>query len=114
MASAGLPSRTWVATISPRFFSNGCVRTGDAIGFAATLPESRMTRGEVDSAVASGRTATFSPARPLPVYITYFTDAPGPDGGIMTRPDLYRHDARLGDARTSRSAAFSEGCEAFG
>ncbi|MFN3991251.1 MAG: L,D-transpeptidase family protein [Erythrobacter sp.] len=97
-----------------RAFSNGCVRTGDAIGFVATLLEGRMTRGEVDNAVALGRTATFNLARPLPVYITYFTAAPAPDGSIEVRPDLYRHDARMGDARTSRSAAASEGCEAAG
>lgn len=97
-----------------RAFSNGCVRTGDAIGFAATLLATRMTRGEVDSAVASGRTATFNLARPLPVYITYFTAAPGPGGSIEVRPDLYRHDARMGDARASRSAVNSEGCEAAG
>lgn len=95
-----------------RAFSNGCVRTGDAIGFAATLLEGRMTREEVDAAVASGRTATFNLVRPLPVYITYFTAAPGPDGAVEVRPDLYRHDARMGDVRMSKSAVSSTGCEA--
>lgn len=97
-----------------RAFSHGCVRTGDAIGFAATLLAERMTRGKVDSAVASGRTATFNLARPIPVFITYFTAAPGGDGAVEVRPDLYRHDARMGDARTSRSAAANSGCEVAG
>jgi L,D-transpeptidase YcbB len=97
-----------------RAFSNGCVRTRDAIGFAATLLAGRITREEVDGVVASGRTATFNLARPVPVFITYFTAAPGAVGTVQIRPDLYRHDAHMAEARVAKSAAAMIGCEEAG
>ncbi len=79
-----------------RAFSHGCIRTGDAIGFAATLLEGVRTRAEVDAVVASGRSVTVDLAAPLPVYVTYFTAAPGGDGQVAIRPDIYRRDGRVG------------------
>jgi len=81
-----------------RAFSHGCIRTKDALGFAATLLEESRSRAEVDAAVKSRQTVTFNLRRPLLVYVTYFTVAPAPDGTISFRPDIYRRDGRIGDA----------------
>jgi murein L,D-transpeptidase YcbB/YkuD len=79
-----------------RAFSHGCVRVGDAIGFAATLLSGTRSRAPVDAAVRSRVTVTYDlPAR-LPVYITYFTAAPAGDGTVQFRPDIYARDARVG------------------
>ena len=81
-----------------RAFSHGCIRTGDALGFAATLLDGTRTRAEVDALVKAGRSVTVDLPAPLPVYITYFTAAPGPDGAVAIRPDIYRRDGRVGAA----------------
>ena len=81
-----------------RAFSHGCIRTGDALGFAATLLEGARTRAEVDALVKAGVSVTLDLPAPLPVYITYFTAAPGLDGTVAIRPDIYRRDGRVGAA----------------
>lgn len=79
-----------------RAFSHGCIRTGDAMGFAATLLEGTRTRAEIDAIAKSRQTVTIDLPRPLPVYIAYFTAAPAADGTIAFYPDIYRRDARVG------------------
>lgn len=79
-----------------RAFSHGCVRTGDAMGFAAALLEGTATRAELDATVRSLKTVTIDLPQPLPVYITYFTAAPAADGTVTFYPDIYRRDARVG------------------
>lgn len=81
-----------------RAFSHGCIRVGDAVGFAATLLEHTKSRAEVDALVAAGATVTQPLSAPIPVYIAYFTAAPGPDGKIVTYPDIYNRDRPAGDA----------------
>ncbi|MGY6551542.1 MAG: L,D-transpeptidase family protein [Erythrobacter sp.] len=95
-----------------RAFSNGCVRTSDAIGFAATLLEGVKTRAEVDEVVASRRTVTFNLARPLPVYLTYFTAAPDADGAVIYPDDLYRRDGAIGDLQIGMARAPTIECRA--
>lgn len=75
-----------------RAFSHGCIRVGDAIGFAATLLEGGRTRQEVDALVKAGATVTVDLPERLPVYVTYFTAAPGKDGQVKFHPDIYRRD----------------------
>ena len=75
-----------------RAFSHGCIRTGDAIGYAATLLEGVKTREEVDAIVASGRTTTVPLARPVPIYVAYFTATSDGAGGVAVLPDIYRRD----------------------
>lgn len=75
-----------------RAMSHGCVRVGDAIGFAATLAEGTRTRPEIDALVAAGRTAEVSLGEALPVYVAYFTAAPAADGTIAVLPDIYGRD----------------------
>jgi len=95
-----------------RDFSNGCVRTGDAIGFVASLLAPRMTRAQVDQAVATGQTETVALPQPVPVYVAYFTAQPAADGTIAVRPDLYRHDARMAAGRAAKPIVVASGCEA--
>lgn len=78
-----------------RAFSHGCVRVGDALGLAQNLLDGIKTRAEIDAIVASGRSITVPLARPVPVYITYFTAGVGPDDSLTTYPDIYRRDARI-------------------
>ncbi|PWG02085.1 L,D-transpeptidase family protein [Sphingosinicella humi] len=78
-----------------RAFSHGCIRTQDALGFAATLlgPTGEWDEARIDETVASGKTVQADLAAPLPVYITYFTAAAAKDsGGIIAYDDLYERD----------------------
>lgn len=81
-----------------RAFSHGCIRTGDALGFAAMLLEGSKSRVDLDAVVKTRTPVTFNLLNPLPVYVTYFTAAPAPDGTVIYKPDIYRRDARVGDA----------------
>jgi murein L,D-transpeptidase YcbB/YkuD len=81
-----------------RAFSHGCIRTGDALGFAATLLEGSKSRAEVDAVVKSLKTVTIDLPKPVPVFVTYFTAASAPDGAVTFRPDLYRRDGQIGNA----------------
>ncbi len=78
-----------------RAFSHGCIRTGDAIGYAATLLEGVKTREEVDAIVESRKTTTVSLAQSLPLYITYFTAVRDADGGVRILDDIYGRDGRI-------------------
>lgn len=78
-----------------RAFSHGCVRVGDAIGFAATLVAASRTRAEVDAIVRSGQTTQVSTAAPLPVYIAYFTASTNERGELVFAPDIYGRDKRV-------------------
>ncbi len=88
-----------------RAFSHGCIRTGDAIGYAATLLESVLTREEIDAILASRQTKTVSIAHPMPVYITYFTAVGDGEGGVMLLDDIYNRDGRIRTLVRSGSSA---------
>ena len=75
-----------------RAFSHGCVRVGDALGFAQTLLEGTRTRAQIDAQVATRVTETVPLARPIPVYITYFTAGMRGDGTFGQFPDVYARD----------------------
>ena len=81
-----------------RAFSHGCVRVGDALGFAATLLDSAPENGSVTAIVETGRTTTVSLPRPVPVYVAYLTATVRADGQLAFMPDIYGRDKRLGDA----------------
>jgi murein L,D-transpeptidase YcbB/YkuD len=91
-----------------RAFSHGCVRTDDAIGYAATLLEGVMTRERVDEIVASGVTTTVSLSKPLPVYVAYFTATANPAGGVDIHPDIYGRDGRIAVAARRRPSGETE------
>jgi murein L,D-transpeptidase YcbB/YkuD len=75
-----------------RALSHGCVRLEDAM---------RLTRrllGPQADNPPPGPDARVDLARPVPVYITYFTLVAGPDGRLERRADLYGRDAKLIEA----------------
>jgi len=78
-----------------RSFSHGCIRTGDAIGYATTLLEGVATREEVDAILESRETTTISLAEPIPVYVTYFTAVGDGRGGALLFDDIYGRDAAI-------------------
>lgn len=79
-----------------RALSHGCVRVGDALGFAtellAALPD--WNRARTDEIVESGQTTRVDLPEPVPVYIGYFTAEPGSDGEIRYFEDIYGRDGR--------------------
>ncbi|WP_296676845.1 L,D-transpeptidase family protein [Novosphingobium sp.] len=79
-----------------RAFSHGCIRTGNALGFAATLLTGVMTREQIDLIVATRTTTDVALASSLPVYVTYFTATAGADGSVAYHPDIYGRDAQVG------------------
>lgn len=91
-----------------RAFSHGCLRTQDAIGYAATLLDDVMERDQVDEIVASGVTTTVNLARPLPIYVAYFTATANPAGGVDVLPDIYGRDARIALASRNRVSQETE------
>ncbi len=78
-----------------RALSHGCIRTGDAIGYASKLLEGVRSREEVDLIVAGGETTQVNLASPLPLYVTYFTAVDDGQGGIAILDDIYGRDRRI-------------------
>lgn len=89
-----------------RALSHGCVRVGDALGLATTLLDGVRTRAQIDALVAAGDTTSVNLARPLPVYVTYFTAGLRGDGTLGYFPDIYGRDARL----LARAPTHGDGC----
>lgn len=75
-----------------RAFSHGCIRTGDALAYAATLLNGVMTDEDVATMVATGQTETVDLAVPLPIYVAYFTATGDGQGGVRIAPDIYHRD----------------------
>ncbi|HEY0148989.1 MAG TPA: L,D-transpeptidase family protein [Allosphingosinicella sp.] len=79
-----------------RAFSHGCIRTEDAVGFAATLLDgTEWTRAKVNQTVASGKTVQANVATPIPVYIVYFTVAATDEKQPAKYSDLYGRDGKV-------------------
>ncbi|WP_394728111.1 L,D-transpeptidase family protein [Altererythrobacter sp. GH1-8] len=90
-----------------RTFSHGCIRTGDAIGYAATLLEGIKSREEIDAIVASNKTTRVDLAAPIPVYVTYFTAVSDGEGGVDILPDVYGRDQRITMAKLETECSLS-------
>ena len=79
-----------------RAFSHGCIRTEDAVGFAATLLDgTEWTRAKVNQTVASGKTVQANVATPIPVYIVYFTVAATDEKQPAKYSDMYGRDGKV-------------------
>ena len=75
-----------------RTFSHGCVRVGGAIDLDKTLLEGVATSEQVDQILASRKTTKLLMAKPIPIYIAYFT-AEGVEGGtVRYLSDVYKRD----------------------
>lgn len=90
-----------------RAFSHGCIRVGDALGFAAALLGEATPRARIDAIVAAGKTQTFALPKAVPVYVTYFTADVGREGRVEILPDIYRRDSseRASADRSTNCAA---------
>ncbi|WP_374470498.1 L,D-transpeptidase family protein [Phenylobacterium sp.] len=80
-----------------RLVSNGCVRLEDAHRLADWLLQG--------AAAGEGTEARVDLAEPVPVYITYFTLSPAPDGKVVKRPDPYGRDPALLQAIAQKKTA---------
>ena len=85
-----------------RAYSHGCIRTEHIMLLAKKL----LTEGEgaewtdekIEAALASKKAVEASFARPLPVYIVYFSSAALTDGGIHDYKDIYKRDGKVLEA----------------
>ncbi|HUM16339.1 MAG TPA: L,D-transpeptidase family protein [Candidatus Nitrosotalea sp.] len=104
-----------------RTASHGCIRVERADDLAVhVLAESPggWTRQTLDEAIAAGDSPRITLARPLPVYILYWTAFVGQDGLVHFRDDVYGRDRRLAAMLAPagvapRSVAFGDvgGCQ---
>jgi murein L,D-transpeptidase YcbB/YkuD len=87
-----------------RAYSHGCIRTEDAVGFAATLLDgTEWSRDKVNQTVKSGKTVQANVATPIPVYIVYFTVAATDEGVLARYDDMYSRDAKVLTALNSQA-----------
>jgi murein L,D-transpeptidase YcbB/YkuD len=80
-----------------RAFSSGCVRVESADQLAQLLVEyaEQPKKRWLQQALRSGETQMTALAKPMPVYLAYFTSWVDPEGGINFRPDIYQRDTAL-------------------
>jgi murein L,D-transpeptidase YcbB/YkuD len=86
---------------SVRTASHGCIRVERADELAALVladGTGRWTPKRLAEAIAGGSSPRVAVARPLPVYILYWTAFVGVDGAAQFRDDVYGRDARLAAA----------------
>jgi murein L,D-transpeptidase YcbB/YkuD len=82
-----------------RAFSHGCIRVGDALGFAATLLAGNVPQARLDAILASNQTTEVPLDRSIPVYVVYFTVDISGDGSLTFYKDHYGRDKIMGDAK---------------
>jgi murein L,D-transpeptidase YcbB/YkuD len=95
----GTPSQHLFAR-TVRSFSHGCVRLEKPQDLAAYLlkDDPKWSPEAIQDAIATGDHQTIVLARPLPVYILYWTAWVDADGTVELRRDLYGHDAAVEQA----------------
>jgi len=88
-----------------RAFSSGCIRVRDPLKLAEILLDGQKgwDRAAIDRTIATGKTTSVSLAKPIPVWLTYWTAWVDADGAVEFRRDLYGRDAKV---RTSLEAPF--------
>ena len=97
------PVRT-LFTQPVRTGSHGCVRVERANDLALHVLDDgsgRWTKERLAEAIASGTSPRIALARPLAVYILYWTAFVDPDGVAQFRDDVYGRDRRLADLLAS-------------
>ncbi len=79
-----------------RTFSHGCIRIERPMALAdLLLDDSVWTPAALDSAVDLGTEQTIPLARPVPVFVLYWTAWVAEDGVLHFRPDVYGRDADI-------------------
>lgn len=89
-----------------RALSHGCVRTEHPFDLASALLAGQPggTRAAIDAIVAAGETKKLELARPIPVYMLYFTAEADAMGKLVTYPDVYERDALVAAELIDRGA----------
>jgi murein L,D-transpeptidase YcbB/YkuD len=80
-----------------RTASHGCIRVERADDLALhvlTDGSGRWTKRRLEEAIGSAGSSRIALARPLPVYILYWTAFADPDGAVQFRDDVYGRDRR--------------------
>jgi murein L,D-transpeptidase YcbB/YkuD len=80
-----------------RSFSHGCVRVEEPKQLAEYLlrDQPEWTPDKIDEAMHAGEERTVKLARPIPVYLGYWTARVSADGIVQFRRDVYGIDSRL-------------------
>ena len=79
-----------------RTFSHGCIRVERPMALAELLlGDSTWTAGALDSAVALGTEQAIPLARPVPVFVLYWTAWIAEEGTLQFRPDVYGRDTDI-------------------
>jgi len=90
-----------------RSFSHGCVRVAEPEKLAQYVLGDRQewTADRIDQAMHSGQERTVKLARPIPVYLGYWTARVSADGLVQFSDDVYGIDARQATARVTNTMA---------
>lgn len=83
---------------SVRTASHGCIRVeraGDLAAYVLADGSGRWAGPRLAEAIAAGDSQRIEVARPLPLYVLYWTAFAGPDGLVQFRDDVYGRDRRL-------------------
>jgi murein L,D-transpeptidase YcbB/YkuD len=88
---------------SVRAFSHGCVRVQNPRDYASVLLS--WDRAKVDSNTDSKKSQTVKLAKPVPIFITYFTAWPDDTGRIRYFADLYGRDETMEKALSTINLA---------
>lgn len=92
------PSRNLFAR-SKRTFSHGCVRVQDPVKLAAlVLDKPALTPEKLQEMIDQGETQILNLAKPVPIYLFYFSAWVDEDGAIHFRDDVYGYDKALRSA----------------
>lgn len=81
-----------------RTYSHGCMRVQDPLKLAEAVLkyDKGWTMSKVNATVDNGpENNNVKVERRVPVHVTYFTAAAGPDGSIKAFPDVYGHERRI-------------------
>ena len=101
------PTRALFAR-SVRTASHGCIRVERVDELAVLVladGTGRWSRERLAEAIAGGGSPRIPVARPLPVYILYWTAFVGADGLVQFRDDVYGRDGRLAAALAAERSA---------
>ncbi|RYY17359.1 MAG: hypothetical protein EOO04_25525 [Chitinophagaceae bacterium] len=82
-----------------RAFSHGCIRLGEPRKLADFLlrNDSTWTDAKIRQAMDAGKEKYVTLAKPIPVFIGYFTAWVDSEGLLNFRDDVYGHDAKLAE-----------------
>jgi murein L,D-transpeptidase YcbB/YkuD len=82
---------------SSRAFSHGCIRVSEPKKLASYLLRQDATWNDssITAAMNSGKEKTVTLAKPVPVFIAYFTAWVDREGRLQMRKDVYDRDGRL-------------------